>query len=227
MNQFFTNRLLIATGATLLSTSAFAIQIDTFGDTTAHVVASQTTGSPASNATVVTPFAIGGIRTMTASGGTGSLGTLGIANDGTLQYANTPVSAGTLLISYGTGGSLGAGVDLTDGGASNGFFFTIDFADAPVDYSIVLAGGGGSASGTFPTEILNPGDEQTVFIPFADFSGSDFTQVTAIDITLSPNGGIKGADLTISDISTGFVPEPTSLALMSLGGLLIARRRRA
>lgn len=38
--------------------------------------------------------------------------------------------------------------------------------------------------------------------------------------------GTQGADVSVSDIKLTVVPEPGSMALMGLGGLLVARRRR-
>ena len=121
-------------------------------------------------------------------------------------------------------------MDLTDGGASDGFLFTIEFADALVDYELFFndlsIGGTDTATGTLPTGITGNGDAQDFFIPFSDFSGVDFTSGGQIKLRFTPNNGVLGADLTISDFRTGVVPEPSSLALLGLGGLLLARRRR-
>ena len=138
---------------------------------------------------------------------------------------NTPSSAGNLRVEYQPGG------DITDGGASTGFLFTIAFADAPVDYEIEVEDNFldiDTVSGTFPTGIAGGGDEQDVFIPFSALSGdgADLTGVRILSLKLTPNNGVKGADLTISDFRTG-VPEPSSLALLALGGLAMMRRRRS
>jgi hypothetical protein len=218
--------LIAAAAAMLVGTSAHAIQIDTFLDNPSQIVASQSPGAPPTLSVINTPHALGGQRELFASGGTGELGTLGIVGNGLLQFANTPQSAGTLLFQYET-----AGADITDGGASTGFLFTIAFADAPVDYLIEIKDAGfstiDSVSGTFPTGITGNGDEQDVFIPFSDLTGlgADLTDVFAISFELTPNNGVKGADLSIGSFSTG-VPEPSSLALLALGGLAMMRRRR-
>ncbi|MFK7789596.1 MAG: PEP-CTERM sorting domain-containing protein [Phycisphaeraceae bacterium] len=226
MNHPFLTRTLMAAGALLMGTSASAIDIDTFLDDPSQIVASQSASGVPSQLVINTPHALGGQRELIANSGVGDFGTLGIVGDGLLQYANTPDSAGSLELEYQTGGA-----DLTDGGSSTGFLFTIAFADAPVDYEIEVRDGISSVSsffGTFPTGITGNGDEQVVYIPFSSFvgGGADLTDVNEVIIFLTPNNDLLGADLSISSFSTG-VPEPSSLALLALGGLAMMRRRRS
>jgi|GEM_PF-2853112 len=213
--------LATAVAALALASATNAALIDDFNDSPSMIVASDAVGGIPTGDAGPEASAIGGFRQMTALYGTGDLGTIGIAGGGILQYANSPTSAGTLEIIYGTGGALNA--DLTDGGLSTGFVFTIEFADHPVDYSIQFNSSSGPIaplSGTFPANINST---QNIFIAFGV---GDYTDVDSIFLTLSPNNGVLGADLTISSIGTG-VPEPTSLALMALGAAAMLRRRRA
>lgn len=224
MNQPTLTRSLIAAGALLVGTSASAIQIDTFLDDPSQVVASQSAGTLSDSSSIATPHALGGGRVLEVNSGTGDLGTLGIVGDGLLQFANTPQSAGNLNVTYA---SLG---DITDAGASTGFLFTIAFADKPVDYTIFVFDNSFSldtVTGTFPTGITGSGDEQDVYIPFSSLAGAgaNLTNVSQLVVRLTPDNGVLGADLSISSFSTG-VPEPSSLALLALGGLAMMRRRR-
>ena len=226
MFQMTTTRCLLAAsaGALMLAPAAYAIDLDTFLDNPSQIVAHETPGAPPSSSSIGTPHAIGNNREMIASGGTGDFGTLGIVGGGTLQFGNTPASAGTLDVNC-----LPGFIDLTADG-STGFLLTVEFADALVDLTIEVVSPGMNSSTvttTLPTGISGGGDEQIVYIPYASLTGlADLTDAGQLNLTFAPTNGKKGADLTISNFKTG-VPEPSSLALIALGGLAMMRRRRS
>lgn len=226
MNHPSQIRCLTAAAALIVGTSAFALDIDTFSDLSPQVVASPS-GLLPSNDTSVAASALGGFRQLTAAGGTGTLGTIGKVEDGALAYANSPSSAGSLSVIYDANGAGLDGVDLTDGGTATGILFSILYADLPTQYTITVTGSGvGPLTGTFPSGILEPADAQDVYIDFAAFGGGNFTNVSAIQFDFEPaTTGIAGNDLILDSITTG-VPEPSSIALLALGGLAMMRRRR-
>jgi len=230
MNHQTLTRSLIAAGAMLVGTSAFALDIDNFNDVSAQLVVSPTIGMLTSDDTSPTGNAIGGFRQLTASGGTGILGTVGKVEDDAFSYANSPSSVGSMSIIYDADSAGLGGIDLTDGNTSTGIIFSILYSDLPTSSTITIEGGGTStATATLPSGILLPGDAQDFFVSFADFVGAaDLTNITSIQFDFEPaTTGIAGNDLILDNISTGVVPEPSSLALIALGGLAMMRRRSA
>ena len=173
---------------------------------------------------------LGGERDMTVLGGTGLLGTVGLVDDGVLNFSNSPQSQGRLFVDYdGVGNSIFGlgGVDLTDGGADDAFAFTLLFADFEVEYTVEVIdmdGDLGSFTGTLPTGIFGGGDEVDIVTPFASLSNPavDFSNVGSIFMRFEAQA--PAADITIDNFRT--VPEPSSVALLLAGGALIARRRR-
>lgn len=177
---------------------------------------------------------LGGERDMQAVNGTGSLGTTGVS-DGVLNFSNSPTSQGTLYVDYDGGDNSSVqdldglgGIDLTDGGTSDGFIFTLLFSDFAVDYFIAVVDMDGDQA--FLTVALPTGVNSAVdiFTPFADFTGSpnpvDFNNIGIVILEFRAQA--LAADITIDNFRTGVVPEPTSVALLLAGGALLARRRR-
>lgn len=216
-----------------LATSASALVIDDFSGS--QVVASQTTGGlTATNQE--DGSMLGGERDMAVINGTGLLGTVGLVDSGTLNFSNSPTSQGTLSLDYDGNddsdtilfGGLGA-VDLTDGGASDAFAFTLLFADFEVKYTITAVdtnGDGGVFTGTLPTGISGGGDEVQIVTSFASFASPlvDFADIGTLLLTFEAQE--PAADIVIDNFRTDVVPEPSSVALLLAGGALIARRRR-
>lgn len=180
---------------------------------------------------------LGGERDMAVVLGTGLLGSVGTVDTGVMSFSNSPVSQGILALRYDGNDDSNAldfdglgGVDLTDGAASDALAFTLFFADFEVDYRIEVIdmnGEFGFFEGTLPTGISGGGDEVEIITPFASLSNAlvDFSDVGAISLQFSAQE--PAADIVIDNFRTGVVPEPSSLALLALGGLGLMRRRRS
>jgi len=68
-------------------------------------------------------------------------------------------------------------------------------------------------------------------LSFADLSGADLSGAVGLDTTAGDamyNANTDFTNTNFDPVAAGweFVPEPTSLAMLSLGGLLLTRRRR-
>ncbi|MBD3676008.1 MAG: PEP-CTERM sorting domain-containing protein [Planctomycetaceae bacterium] len=121
------------------------------------------------------------------------------------------------------------GIDLTQAGANTGILFTGVASDLGTTLTFtVWSSTTDSSSYTIPVSSGNITSD--VFVGFNQFSGTaDFTTVTALrltgDVALTQNG----TDINLTSI-VATTPEPASLAIMGLGGLLagcgVARRRR-
>lgn len=141
---------------------------------------------------------------------------------GRLSFSNDGGTDGTLTLTY-----TGLSVDLTDGGASNSIVFEFLSADQPATVTVMVTDG--DSTDTQNLSIPASVSPQTIPHFFSVFTAIDFTDVNAVTITLSPNN-TNGGDylLDIIESRDSNIPEPASMALLTLGGLaMIQRRRRA
>ena len=125
--------------------------------------------------------------------------------------------------------SLG-GVDLTDGGDLNSFELNFQSTDSVLPIEDVLeltvvdsAGASVTQSITIPPNpAVDPLSQPTV-VGFSQFAGANFTSVESLTLTFDFAADL-GGDLELGSFSA--VPEPGSLALLSMGSLILLRRRR-
>lgn len=118
------------------------------------------------------------------------------------------------------------GVDFTVGGTLSGIRIVIDLNDlsAPLTLSAYTDGSNWSSA----TVILPGGipPKANLFVPYLDFvpqagSGADFTNIGAFSMFID-GSSTPSLDLQLELIAASTpVPEPTSVALLALGGLLI------
>lgn len=157
--------------------------------------------------------AIGGSQT-----GTTSLSILGVG--GFLAFdSGIAASAGdaTFDVTYDDF----VDVDVTDGGANTAFAIGILDIDGSIEFSVTLDDGLNSGSASVTTSSTG-----TTFINLLDagFAGVDLASIDTI--IFSGSNATRAADVAIDNV--GFaIPEPSSLALIGLGGLLMMRRRQS
>jgi len=135
---------------------------------------------------------------------------------GSLQWANGPsyVSSATLVYDNFTD------VDLTSGGANQYIEAIFSFIDQNTVLDITLDDGTTSFT---RSQTATVGGAQTLFFNFSEYTGVDPTSIDKITIKLS---GQPGGDATLDIVEATGIPEPGTMALVSLGLLALARRRR-
>jgi hypothetical protein len=119
------------------------------------------------------------------------------------------------------------GADLTDSGNLNALGLGTVFDDLPVDITMEVTDSNlhsGTASTLAPGGIFAPISQDILFASFG--GGVDFSDVETIKLILTPR--FPAADIQIDFLESTFVavPEPTTLAGLSIMGLLVMTRRR-
>jgi hypothetical protein len=177
---------------------------------------------------------LGGSRavSLTRNGGFG--GTISaekIAGTSFIRVENSSVSAGTFVLDYpgisnsdfaSMWDSIAVAIPVLDQSGGPG--------DGEINLSVTVESSAGTGTafadgtGLAPGRIEDPG---TFFFPFDDpnFAGVDFSDVDGVTVTFET--AIIGSDFEIASITREVIPEPTSLALLGMGGLALLRRRRA
>lgn len=170
----------------------------------------------------------------------GYRGTSVVAFTGGLNVFYSPVIGNTLAFDA-LGGSAGAYSALYDGvGVGGTLNYDLLGANSAGAFSlrVPVANGAGTAfvtvidnsNNTYTTgqNILLGVPNQDLNFDYADYLGNgvDLTDIKSIGLTISSSG--VAADFTVGAFSavTSVVPEPATLSLLGLGGLLILRRRR-
>ena len=124
------------------------------------------------------------------------------------------LQAGITVEDFSVGGntafgqSLPAGSPLADGNGT-----LLIYTELGLEATISLA----DAGGLDDASLIN----QDLFFSVDDFEGNSITRLSII------NEGALNSATFLSELTVTTVPEPTALALLSLGGLTLIRRRRA
>jgi hypothetical protein len=210
---------------------AIPVNIDTF-----DLGAAQKAVFGASSLSDAEPIAdtsqtIGGVRGFTVAGqgpGTGvtTLAVLsGRAGLGTLSMVSPYNGQWTLQYGYTLNGApsdLNANLVSTSGAPNTGILIQMVSAEYQygLDLTLISNGVSRSASLVHPAN-MSPHD---VFVPFStpSLSGVSFTDIDQIIVRLT---GLPDGDYNMDAISAN-VPEPASMALLEVSGLLALRRRR-
>lgn len=218
------------------ASAATVVTIDTF-DVTSRAV-DDAAGSFPSAEQVSGGSILGGFRDAQAINDDGEIfGTQAQANSGDSGFLSVSNSAGTSgtgiftwdgddsptsVTPFGLGG-----VDLFLG-SNDSFAFDVISIDAPFQFSLQVWDNDSSSTALRTFLVSDLG--LTKYILFSEFSGIDFTNVGAIQMSLS---GGDNSDIEINEFSATIVPPaavplPASipLILMGLGALGLVRRKR-
>jgi hypothetical protein len=225
--------------ATLLAlgtvSSAQAMVLDTFDYNTS------VTGSTASGQTTSIGPITGVTATVPAGDVTYELTTTSASIIG--PVAGSSAASGVLYLFNNNGtsnltlsyndlvGAPATGLDITDYGLSSLFYFDIEFIDLGFSLELTVEDIGSNtatANYTQQTAILPSDPTERIFVSFSDFVGSaDFDHVKSITAVLTAANA--GADLTISEVGTTGIPEPTTIAIFGLAlvGFAFSSKRKA
>jgi hypothetical protein len=138
-------------------------------------------------------------------------------SSGKLQWANAPshISTATLVYDNFTD------VDLTVGGGNQYIEAIFTFIDQNTTLDITLDDGAVSFTRSLTATV---GGAQTLYFNFSEYTGVDETSIDKITVKLS---GEAAGDATLDLVNATGIPEPSTMALVSLGLLALARRRRS
>lgn len=206
--------------------ASYALLIDSF-DVTQSLGANSSTTS--SNGLATGSSIVGGERDATVdfiSGPNSADLDINPGSNSLLNLSNGANTLGSATLLYDGAGGIGlGGVDMTDGGATNGIGIEIAFDDLPVNLIFTVTdvfASVGTSTITTSGGIFSP---TQVALAFASFSGAvDFSAVDSILIEVVP---LQAAtDIQIDFIETVLVPEPGALAMLATVGMALAVRRR-
>lgn len=209
--------------------TAIPVNIDTFDLGAAQGAAFGTSPATGAESIADTSQTIGGVRSFAIVGqgpGTGvtTLAVLsGRAGLGTLSIVAPYNGLWTLGYGYALNSSpsdLNADLVTSVGAPNTGVLIKMVSAEYAynLDLTLVTNGSGSTASLLLPA---NP-NAHDVFVPFSSFSGVNFHDIDQINVQLR---GRPDGDYVIDAISAS-VPEPVSMSLLAIGGMLALRRRR-
>lgn len=220
---------LVLVGLLAGSAAAIPVNIDTFDLGAAQGAAFGTSSTTGAEAIADTSQTIGGVRSyaMTGQGPGTGVTTLAVvggrAGLGTLSIVAPYNGLWTLGYGYALNGStndLNADLVTSVGAPNTGILIKMISAEYAydLDLSLITNGSGTTASLLLPAN-PNPHD---VFVPFSSFSGVNFHDIDQISVQFR---GRPDGDYVV-DAIVASVPEPASMALLAIGGLLSLRRRR-
>lgn len=153
-----------------------------------------------------------------ASGSTAAISILGV---GGVLALDSGVLAGPGDAEFGAFYDDFSDVDVTDGGVNDAFSISILFMDGSFDFTLTLDDGTNSGTSTVSA---NSSGLHLIDLNDAAYASVDLTSIDSINFEATNTE--QAADVAIDRIAFTVVPEPGSMALLGLGGLLIARRRR-
>ncbi len=202
------------------------------------VIGATSMSGPVSSAQLGSPGNILGSErevTLSFSAGSGILtsgllvppgpGPVGPDTSKVLLFDNSVNSFGMFVLEYDGIGSTGlAGSGAGDLTSPAGFVaFRVDFPSVQGSGDLTISVTDTSSNTGSVTQSVNAAGNYTFNFSDAGFAGVDFTSADSITVTLDTT--TAASDFAISQIIR-LVPEPTSMALLGLGGLTLLRRRR-
>ena len=229
---------------------AVTISIDTFDDALLNITQTGTTGGNATDPAVTfaettTAEAIGGVREtrvhVTSGSGANSANTT--INPGNLTWDLASSTGGHFHLLYGASTIDAAASALNlDATAADAFTSRFIFTDlsGSIKISFLMNAGEGSAESIWSASFnvdgaigaggpASPLDYNVLFSSFELDSGTGAFDLSDIDgITYEVDADLVSRDWQIDSLSmtTITVPEPSSTALLGLGGLALMLRRR-
>jgi MYXO-CTERM domain-containing protein len=210
---------------------AASVGIDNFN--TSQEVQDPPDSPPPQNLAMDTAVAVGGERDMQVSRTSGDADVQAVSGVGgdVMGYSQGTVTFGTLEIvwdgndddatSIDYTGLSAASVDLTDGGANNGFYIRLIEDDQAATMTLTVyedASNYSSCDYSLPGSVFTP---QTIFIDFTDGcwidtnSGTDFVDIGAIRLYVD-GSSVSALDVTLDWIQTD-ESSPTAITLSAVG----------
>lgn len=211
----------LAAGA---ATQANAVLIDTFNADPDSLTSG---AGPAGPSTTATAEAIGGFRTIeiltSAGAGLNTSAAVLAPIPGVYSHSEDALKSGSSKITWDANGAGLGGVDFTAGGDDRITMSILSIDQGNVDLILTVMDTGAGVS----TLLINNAGVGAFDALYANFVGTaDFTDVNSV--MLEVQAGVA-SDLVLDLVETtnrGGVPEPATLSLLGLAGLMGLRRRR-